>query len=426
MSEEFHVIEFPLVDALPAQEIEFIPFGTRTLKLLITNPKKEPGKFVLRSKNVPDEYPDTKFFCHEKDGANFRVSWGGGQERGVCLNGVDKVIAGKKIPIRVCEELKEPTFIYLNITHAGGPADQSCTLELGIFPAENDRDTAAAYSLDINLQPPAQIAAGNITDPVRLDRSAAPEYTFKGSQVPSYIDRWWSSPVVVYPEGLGERPELLITAEDNEMEISLKDGSKFKAIAKVQDNIRFQDVIDPARYFDAELYHFHGQYYVLRLWFAWLEKHGSTQFTDEFPDAERFDFLIDTEKARVVYAATDYHWREVWVPVPRPKGKRVVTAHLGMFSNEFLKLVADQIPFLSDRFDSWLEWATDAIHEAEEMETAEGSAAPRIPSRQVLLAVRGELEAEHLGANVEAHVPSFENADRPESVDFISSDPQKG
>ena len=428
MSENFHVIKFPLKKDLPAQKIEFVPHGTRTLKILVTNPDPEKitGKYVLRSRNVPDEFPKTKFFSHEKGGANFRVSWGGGYETGVCLNGVDKQIAGKKIPVRECVELVEPSYIYINVTHVSGPVDQSYTLELGIYPVKNSKNSKRKYSLDIILEPPKQIAAKEITDPIHLDHSSKHEFTFTGSDVPDYIDRWWSSPVVNYSKPANDIPELKLVADDNRLEIKLKDGVKFETIAHVQDNVRFQDVIDKARYFDAELYHFHEQYFVLRLWFAWLEKHLSTKFSDEFPDAERFDLLIDSKKRRVVYAATDYHWREVWVPVPRPKRHRYLIAHLGMFSNELLKLIGDKLPLLGSKVDSWLEWATDAIHEAEKEEAKSGDSKPRIPSVQVYRAVKGEIKAEHLGANVEAHVPSFENVSKPEGIGFISSDPQKG
>ena len=427
MSENYLVTEFPLMDDLPAQEIEFVPFGTRTLKIRMTNPENKKGKYVLRSNHVPADFGSKRFYTYEKDGTNFRISWGGGQERGVCLNGVDKKIAGKKIPIRVCEELEQPSYIYLNVTHINGPANKRYTLELGIYTAENDEDSVPIYSLVVTLTPPKQVAAGEITDPIRLDASASPQFSFIGTEVPTYIDRWWSSPIVNYPKDLKNIPDLKLTADNERLDINMKVGSKIKTIAHVQDNIAFQDTIDKARYFDAEIYHFTEHFYVLRLWFAWLEKHGATTIVDEIPDAERFDLLIDGKKGRVIYAATDYHWREVWVPVPPPRRRRHLIAHLGMFSNQFLKLIGDKLPLLGSRHESWLEWATDAVHEAEALETADGAATtPRIPSHQVRLAVEGKLKAGHLGANVEAHVPNFENAAKPESVDFISSDPTKG
>jgi hypothetical protein len=307
-----------------------------------------------------------------------------------------------------------------------GSVNKSYTLELGIYPVENDQDSAPVFSMVVTLTPPKQITAGEITDPIHLDHSAAPEFTFKGTQIPTYIDRWWSSPVVTYPDGVENVPELILVAKDDRLDVNMRIGSTFETIAHVQDNIRFQDVIDEARYFDAELYHFIKHFYVLRIWFAWLEKHVSTQFTDEFPDAERFDLLIDGKKGRVVYAATDYHWREVWVPVPRPRRGHHLIAHLGMFSNEILKLIGDKLPLLGSQIDSWLEWATDAIHEAAQMEAADPTAAPRIPSHFVRLAVEEKLKTGHLGPNVEAHVPNFENAEKPEGFNFISSDPQRG
>lgn len=428
MSDDYHVINFPLQKDSPAQEIEFIPFGTRTLKIKVTNPDpaKNDGKYVLRGTHVPAGFPDDKFFSHEKGGTNFRVSWGGGQETGACLNGVDKKLVGIKIPIQECKELEEAGYLYLNVTHVSGPIDKTYTLELGIYPTRNDKDSNPLFTLDVMLKPPKQVAAGEITDPIRLERLPGREFIFKGSDIPEYIDRWWSSPVVEFKKDLKDVPELKLVANDKDvLEIQIKDGNKFKTIAFVHDHVRFQGVIDNARYFDAELYHFHEHTYVLRLWFAWLEKHTSTRFTDEFPDAERFDLVIDGKKRWfVVYAATDYHWREVWSPVPRPKPRRELKAHLGLFSREVLQLLNDDN--IDQNTESWLKKATEVIKAAELLEAQSGSTAPRIPSKYVRKAVIDKITAGDLGANVEAHVPSFENVEWTEGVNFVSSNPTRG
>jgi hypothetical protein len=42
MSTDFHVIEFPLEEGLAPIDFEFLPHGTRTLKIKVTNP--DPAK----------------------------------------------------------------------------------------------------------------------------------------------------------------------------------------------------------------------------------------------------------------------------------------------------------------------------------------------------------------------------------------------
>lgn len=87
----------------------------------------------MRSRNVPKGFGKNRFYSHEQKGINFRVSWGGGQEKGVCLHGEDVKLAGQKIPIRLCQEFKRESLIYLNVTHVDGLADKTYTLELSVI-----------------------------------------------------------------------------------------------------------------------------------------------------------------------------------------------------------------------------------------------------------------------------------------------------
>ena len=194
MTNAYHTLDFPLRDNLPAQSIDFLPHGTRTLKIRVTNPDQVKGKFVMRSANVPKGFGKQLFYSHEEGGENFRISWGGGQEKGVCLRGEDVKAEEKKIPIRVCRDLDGESFIYLNVTHVAGPNDKPYTLLLGVFEVEESVEADPVYSLEITLTPPSQIKDRKVTDPIRLVRDRA-RYQFKGTEVPSYVNRWWSSPV---------------------------------------------------------------------------------------------------------------------------------------------------------------------------------------------------------------------------------------
>ncbi len=425
MSPDYFTIEFPLKPDLEPISIDFLPFGTRTLKILVTNPERVPGRLIIRSSHLPEDFGDSRFYSYEEEGSNFRLSWGGGREQGACVVGRDVHIQGKRVPIQECRELLDDSasYVYLNLTHCDGPFDQTYTLRLTVHCEDDCQDgidpSETLFSLDLLLTPPQQITSGEVSDPVRLIKEGN-TYTFAGSDVPAYLNRWWSPQKVTYEQDGLALPELRLKMKKNRLRIEdPKRKGREKRLAQVQDNILFQDVIDEARDFSAELYHFSDHFFVLRLWFSWLEKRGVETLLDEIPDAERFDLLIDTQKHRVAYAATDFHWRETWVPVPSSK-RLYVKAHLGLFSDHGLSFIKKKLPLLDSNYDGWLEWMETLISQDQD------SSEVRIPSEMVRLAVKKELEAKDLGANVEAHVPYFENCERPESVDFISSDPTKG
>ena len=84
-SSEYHTIEFPLITGLKPQQITFLPFGTRTIKIKVTNPDYVPDNLVLRSDHVPVQFGTTSFFSHEENGTDFQVSWGGGHEEALAF-----------------------------------------------------------------------------------------------------------------------------------------------------------------------------------------------------------------------------------------------------------------------------------------------------------------------------------------------------
>jgi hypothetical protein len=418
---DYHTLDFPLkTDRLADQSIDFLPYGTRTLKIKVTNPERVRGKLVMRSNKVPQGFGDRVFYSHEEDGTNLRVTWGGGHKRGACLLGRDRMLVGKKVPIQECVELLEQpeSYVYLNITHVDGPFDKAYALTLSVHREEDPVDANPLFKLPVALTPPQQVRDRQVQDPVRFDHET---YTFRGTHAPNYLNRWWSPEEVSYPLDVPPLPDLRFHIEGNLLKTRIAAGTdrrgakKFKTIAQVQDNIPFQDVIDEARYFDAELYHLTKHFFVLRLWFSWLEQRSYETALDEIPDAERFDFVIDGRKCQIVYAATDFHWREAWAPAPR-NPRLYVKAHIGLFSEEGRGFLAEKFPL-----DGWLSQVEELIKQ--ESETAKR----RVPADDVVRrALEEGLKAEDLGIGFEAHVPYLENCDRPESIDFISSDPTKG
>jgi hypothetical protein len=336
---DYHIINFPLSDRLAPASIDFLPYGTRTLKVKVTNPARINQTLVLRSENLPPGFGVDKFYSHEEGGTDFRLSWGGGHEQGACLLGKDSGPLGK---IEACAPLVDPppdrpqdpptSFVYLNLTHVSGPANISRNMLLTILP-EADPTAGALNTLALALNPPVA------QDPVRFVRVDETTYTFQGRQLPDYLPRWWSSASVIYPDFGGKFPNLSLTIDGQDLRvfIALKpkpQAGDYKLLAHLHDNIKLQD-IDQARDFTAELYHFAKQFFVLRIWFAWLRKADLATALNEIPDAERFDFVIDAQRMRVAYAATDVHWREMWVKSPL---NAPVEAQLGLFASDVLKM----------------------------------------------------------------------------------------
>ncbi len=398
---DYHTIDFPLSDNPAPAAVDFLPWGTRTLRVKVTNPNRIDQVLVLRSQHLPPGFGVDRFYSHEESGTDFRLSWGGGHEQGACLLGKDSGPLGK---IEACASLIDPPpdrpqdaptgFVYLNLTHVGGAADVPRKMLLTVRP-EADPAAATLYSLALALNPPTA------RDPVRFERIDEATYAFRGTWLPDYLPRWWSPASVTYTDFGNQCPNLQLKIEGQDLQVMMasKPGPQaadYQLLAHLHDNIPLQD-INQARDLHAELYHFAKQYFVVRLWFFWLRKEGLATVLNEIPDAERFDFVIDAQRLRVVYAGTDSHWREMWVRAP---ANEPVEAQLGLFASEAFKMkqytpidASSAIPYRpTQRLKRQLN--TDFVVPA----SAPGLAGP------------------------EAHVPYFVNGD---AID-VSSDPRHG
>lgn len=207
MPTDYYVVDFPLKSDLEPLTIAYLPFGTRTLKIKVTNPDRIPGRLILRSEHLPAEFGTRRFYTHEQGSTHFRLSWGGGREKGACIVGRDITVQGKKVPIQECRELLDgsASFVYLNLTHWDGPFDQTYLLRLTVFCEDDCAGgldiSQPLASLDLQLTPPQQILNGEVNDPVRLVQSGQ-AYAFAGRDIPVYLDRWWSPQHVQYGQDL--------------------------------------------------------------------------------------------------------------------------------------------------------------------------------------------------------------------------------
>lgn len=422
---DFHCLEFHLQSDPVPQSIDFLPYGTRTLKLRVTadNPVALRGeRLILRSEHLPQGFGRRRFYSHEQGTTHFRVSWGGGRNRpGACLSSADVVVLEHKVPLQECREIgREPSYVYLNVTHLHGSCQAPYTLLLGVHREDAPKHEPPLQVTPITLTPPRQIADGEVKRPLRFDHSAG---CFVGRHVPRYLGRWWSPWQVRYVEP-PSIPALFLASLDDILAVEWHSGPEDRVlggqrIAEIADHIALQSVAGDTRLFDAELYHLHGDYFVLRLWFSWLMEHDIRTALDEIPDAERFDLVIDAATRQVVFAATDLHWREVWARASTGPGAPV-RGHLGLMSESGLQYVKDKLPALDAARESWLAEVEKVLRQDSPR------AGLRIPSEVVRAELRDPGKSTARGIGLEAHVPSLENCLPPDGLDFVSSDPNWG
>jgi hypothetical protein len=413
----YHIIDFPLQRTNPSVTIPYLPFGTRTLKLRFTNPNGETGNYVLRSEHVTRKWGKSDFFSHEDNGDDFVLSWGGGHEEGSCVSGQDmkKNIVGKKIkiPFEECGALigKAESWVYVNLHHQKGAALETRNMLLSVREKGNP-NSEALFTLPLILVPPP-----DAKDPVRLMNTGENAYAFQGKDIPDYLGRWWSPADVTYKNKTDESvpacPDITISTADEGLKIKAKTDEGETTLVEYVDRVQFQD-LGEGHTIDADLFHFTHHYYVIRLWFYWLWKQGTKTWGHEIPDVERFDFVLDTETNKIVYVATDTHWRESWAP--GPEKDEPVRAQIGLLSPEILKSKTTKDV---DEVDNYIEWML-ATHEHEDGDE------PHIPYQVVMRELRPGPFFGELGLGGEAHVPYFVNCPPPKSEKYVASDPRNG
>lgn len=422
---DFHCLEINLQGESIPQSIDYLPFGARTLKLRVTaeDPDALRGqRLILRSEHLPKSFGRRRFYSHEDGTTHFRVSWGGGRNRtGACLSSADVVVFNHKVPLQECREIGwQPSYVYLNVAHLNGPFDVPYRLLLGIHREDAPQHEPPVQVMPVTLTPPRQIVDGLVRQPFRFDSLTG---SFAGRHVPCYLGRWWSPWQVRYVE-LASIPSLHLANHKNILAVEGRSAPEGHAgsrprIAEIADHIGFQGVAGDTRLFDAELYHLHGDYFVLRLWFSWLMEHDIRTALDEIPDAERFDLVIDAAANRVVFAATDFHWREVWARACAD-GAAPVCGHLGLMSESGLQYLKDKLPVLDGARESWLACVEEVLRQ-------DGPhSGLRVPSEAVCAELRDPGQVTSRGLGLEAHVPSLENCLPPDGLDFVSSDPNWG
>jgi hypothetical protein len=294
----------------------YLPYGTRTLKLEVINQAGRPLKLWLRPESTPEEFPEHVIHGYGDDDLELWVHWGGGEESGATVKMKD--VLYKAVPAEVPDD-GTPHPVFLNLTHPSG-AIRPRTVTLRAYTGEKAADVPLESTLKVSLAVPTTNAA-SIESPVAgVWNEAKTQLKFVGDTIPDYVSRWWASAMFVYRPA-GDLPgRLRLDRKDDTLTLKLDADSGDNdgvCLAEIMDNgwSPGQDT-QGLRHVLGELYHFlESRYYVVRLWFLWLDKRIGP--AHEVPDAERVEVLFDVETGRSVFLGTDFHYREVWTQLQR-------------------------------------------------------------------------------------------------------------
>jgi hypothetical protein len=318
-------LNLKILNELKPNVLQYLPYGVTTLEIKIDGDIDELLGYIYPIKTADREKKLFVGFADESE--DFLVLWGAGSEVGLKLTNTN--VSGR---------------LYFQILHKGKSADiQSVTLchsqtkepicSIILVPAE---DSTNVSKMDISPD----------------DRNGLKTITFKGRKVPLYYPRW-------FPPRPSENKRIQysdIDAPNIKIKFKAKDSNFISEINSDIDIFLNDDHIatigDDWCYssLHAEIFTIFGSadYFVLRVWFYWVNATFSNTFRGdkiivtrneairlsdnlsaddtktkgfldsinvECPDYERFDFLIDMKKKKIVWVGTDFHYQEWWFKI---------------------------------------------------------------------------------------------------------------
>jgi hypothetical protein len=296
-------------------EAFYLPYCTRTLRLEVVNQAGRPLKLWLRPESIPDEFPEHLIHGYgDHDDRELWVHWAGGEESGATVKMKD--VLYKAVPAEVPDDGR-PHPVFLNLTHPAGDIVQR-SVTLRAYTGDKAADEPLDSTLKMNLAVPTS-SGMPVERPVKgLWNADKSQLHFGGDMLRNYVSRWWASDTFNHRPA-GDLPGWLrLDRKEDTLTLTLRvenGDSGDVRLAEVVDNgwAPGQDS-QGQRHVLGELFHFlEDRYYVVRLWFLWLDKRIG--LAREVPDAERVDVLFDLETKRVLFLGTDFHYREIWTPL---------------------------------------------------------------------------------------------------------------
>jgi hypothetical protein len=277
--------------------LQYLPYGVTTLEMKIEGDLDEALGHIYPNKRGDGGKKLFVGFADQSE--DFLVLWGGGSEEGLKVSNDN--VNGK---------------LFLQILHKGRTAEtQNITLcysgtetpitTIKLVPAEDSPNLVR-----MNMNPAKE---GNEIQVI----------SFKGSRIPLYYPRWFppkpsENKKIQYSDI--DAPNIKIKFKvketaflpevDSDIDILLNDDPN--PIARISEDWRYSSL-------HAEIFTIFGDsdHLILRLWCYWVNANFSFggSLNIECPDYERFDFLIDTKKKKILYVGTDFHYQEWWYKI---------------------------------------------------------------------------------------------------------------
>ena len=282
--------------------LQYLPYGVTTLEMKLEGDPDEAIGHIYTNKR-----PDLKkklFVGFADQSEDFLVLWGAGSEEGLKVTSSN--VDGR---------------LFFQILHKGNTAD---TQNITLCHSGTGRPITT-----IKLVP-----AEDSPNLVRMKMSAVEEgnefqiISFKGNRIPLYYSRWFpprplENKKIEYHDIDAPNIKIKFKVKENnnipqvnsDIDILLNDDPN--PIATISEDWRYSSL-------HGEIFTIFGDadYLVLRLWCYWINGNFSDidSINIECPDYERFDFLIDMKKKKIIWAGTDFHCQEWWYRIDDPEG----------------------------------------------------------------------------------------------------------
>ncbi|MDV3243877.1 MAG: hypothetical protein LYZ66_01730 [Nitrososphaerales archaeon] len=313
-------MEVLVVNQREPNVVEYLPGGISTLKLRIHNDSDEDASGRL--------FPETK-----SEDANRVVWYDNLQRKNLWLVGGGGKEEGFDLSIKPGESQN----LYFSVIHKGD--------SMGEYSVKFDFVGDFATPLrTIRFVPPKSLKEQKVREGSLMrsrwtesDGGDTATILLGGTYVPKYYSRWW-------PEIANQ----FASVPCPKVRINLKRGGepscRVKVVGKGGQRTTVADVggdisgsLFDSKFVSAELFYLEDHFFDLRLWFYWLDK----EINVEIPDIERFDFILDARRNKIVYVGTDFHWTETWSEILGPIANCEISGPL----NGFMQMVRNGLKF---------------------------------------------------------------------------------
>jgi len=299
----------------PMNELEYLPWGTRSIKLLVVIDDVDEDLYIRPE--LVMQNGRIAGYLGSPEQPELEISWGGGSELGF--------------------EIKRSTkrqHVFFSVTHLDSQLKDKYRLAILVVT----KSGVVTGKQVIILRRPANLP-DNLLQPMWESNASGVHtlslkpYRAEGSvSVPFYVSRWWPTAQVRYAR-ISDAiaiPKVVIKCQRrlspatsrSKAEVFVGEDSAF---VTVNGDLEFP-LVDRHQV-RCDLFTF-ADGWALRIWFLWLDKTFPVEYTQsladeeksalvrwgaaqEVPDAERIDLIFGVQ-GNLRYVCTDMHWREMW------------------------------------------------------------------------------------------------------------------